>query len=38
VRSYTGHGINNLFHGTPNNIAHYAKNKIAGIMKPGMVG
>ncbi|CCO32577.1 methionyl aminopeptidase [Rhizoctonia solani AG-1 IB] len=36
VRSYTGHGINNLFHGAPNNIAHYAKNKIAGIMKPGM--
>ncbi|KAF8744445.1 Methionine aminopeptidase, partial [Rhizoctonia solani] len=36
VRSYTGHGIHHLFHGAPNNIAHYAKNKVAGIMKPGM--
>ncbi|KAG1890964.1 methionine aminopeptidase [Suillus subluteus] len=35
VRSYTGHGINDLFHTAPN-IPHYAKNKAIGTMKPGM--
>ncbi|ESO89064.1 hypothetical protein LOTGIDRAFT_228994 [Lottia gigantea] len=34
VRSYTGHGINSLFHTAPS-IPHYAKNKGIGIMKPG---
>jgi methionyl aminopeptidase len=34
VRTYTGHGINNLFHTAPS-IPHYAKNKCIGIMKPG---
>lgn len=37
VRTYTGHGINDLFHCSPN-IPHYAKNKAIGTMKPGMVG
>ncbi|KAG8740285.1 Methionine aminopeptidase 1 [Ceratobasidium sp. 414] len=36
VRSYTGHGIHNLFHPAPN-IPHYAKNKATGTMKPGMM-
>jgi methionine aminopeptidase len=36
VRTYTGHGINDLFHTAPN-IPHYAKNKAVGAMKPGMV-
>ena len=36
VRTYTGHGTNDLFHCAPN-IPHYAKNKAVGIMKPGMV-
>ncbi|KAK0210720.1 peptidase M24, structural domain-containing protein [Desarmillaria ectypa] len=36
VRSYTGHGINDLFHCSPN-IPHYAKNKAVGTMKAGMV-
>jgi len=36
VRTYTGHGVNDLFHATPN-IPHYAKNKAVGTMKPGMV-
>ncbi|KDR81580.1 hypothetical protein GALMADRAFT_58894 [Galerina marginata CBS 339.88] len=35
VRTYTGHGVNDLFHTTPN-IPHYAKNKAVGTMKPGM--
>ncbi|KAG1831796.1 methionine aminopeptidase [Suillus variegatus] len=35
VRTYTGHGINDLFHTAPN-IPHYAKNKAIGTMKPGM--
>uniref|UniRef100_A0A7S3D4C4 Methionine aminopeptidase n=1 Tax=Palpitomonas bilix TaxID=652834 RepID=A0A7S3D4C4_9EUKA len=35
VRSYCGHGIGNLFHTAPN-VPHYAKNKAAGVMKPGM--
>lgn len=36
VRTYTGHGVNDLFHTAPN-IPHYAKNKAVGTMKPGMV-
>jgi len=36
VRTYTGHGINDLFHCSPN-VPHYAKNKAVGTMKPGMV-
>ncbi|KAI9446485.1 methionine aminopeptidase [Lactarius indigo] len=35
VRTYTGHGINDLFHCTPN-VPHYAKNKAVGTMKAGM--
>jgi len=35
VRTYTGHGINQLFHCSPN-VPHYAKNKAVGTMKPGM--
>jgi methionyl aminopeptidase len=34
VRTYTGHGINSLFHTAPN-VPHYAKNKAVGIMHPG---
>lgn len=37
VRNYTAHGVNQLFHGSPTNIPHYAKNKAIGTMKPGMV-
>ncbi|KAH3683242.1 hypothetical protein WICPIJ_005770 [Wickerhamomyces pijperi] len=36
VRSFVGHGIGKLFHCAPQ-IAHYARNKSPGIMKPGMV-
>ncbi|KAF5315646.1 hypothetical protein D9611_004667 [Ephemerocybe angulata] len=36
VRTYTGHGVNDLFHGPPNYIPHYAKNKAVGTMKAGM--
>ncbi|KAF6765179.1 peptidase M24, structural domain-containing protein [Ephemerocybe angulata] len=36
VRTYTGHGINDLFHCSPN-IPHYSKNKAIGTMKAGMV-
>ncbi|KAI0256669.1 methionine aminopeptidase [Lactifluus subvellereus] len=35
VRTYTGHGINDIFHCAPN-VPHYAKNKAVGTMKPGM--
>ncbi|EMD38520.1 hypothetical protein CERSUDRAFT_49099 [Gelatoporia subvermispora B] len=35
VRTYCGHGINDLFHGAPN-VPHYAKNRAVGTMKPGM--
>lgn len=35
VRTYCGHGINDLFHTAPN-VPHYAKNKAVGTMKPGM--
>ncbi|KAG6911057.1 hypothetical protein DXG01_004571 [Tephrocybe rancida] len=38
IRTYTGHGINDLFHDSGPNIPHYAKNKAVGTMKPGMVG
>ncbi|XP_011408403.1 PREDICTED: methionine aminopeptidase 1-like [Amphimedon queenslandica] len=34
VRSYCGHGINQLFHTVPN-VPHYAKNKAVGVMKAG---
>eukprot|EP00188_Purpureofilum_apyrenoidigerum_P004995 Plantae.Rhodophyta-Purpureofilum_apyrenoidigerum.ctg6096.p1 GENE.Plantae.Rhodophyta-Purpureofilum_apyrenoidigerum.ctg6096~~Plantae.Rhodophyta-Purpureofilum_apyrenoidigerum.ctg6096.p1 ORF type:complete len:383 (+),score=53.92 Plantae.Rhodophyta-Purpureofilum_apyrenoidigerum.ctg6096:212-1360(+) len=34
VRSYCGHGINQLFHPAPS-IPHYKKNKAIGICKPG---
>ena len=37
VRTYTGHGINNMFHDSAPNVPHYAKNKAVGTMKPGMV-
>ncbi|CAH2351417.1 methionine aminopeptidase 1 [[Candida] railenensis] len=36
VRTFCGHGTNQLFHCQPN-IPHYAKNKAVGIAKPGMV-
>lgn len=36
VRTYCGHGTNDLFHCAPN-VPHYAKNKAIGTMKPGMV-
>ena len=35
IKTYCGHGVNNLFHGAPN-VPHYAKNKAVGIAKPGM--
>lgn len=35
VRTYCGHGINQLFHCAPN-VLHYAKNKAVGAAKPGM--
>ncbi|KAJ9643981.1 Methionine aminopeptidase 1 [Coniosporium tulheliwenetii] len=35
VRTYCGHGINQLFHCAPN-VPHYAKNKTVGEAKPGM--
>jgi len=35
VRTYCGHGINELFHAAPN-VPHYAKSKATGIAKPGM--
>ncbi|KAI6216989.1 CBR-MAP-1 protein [Aphelenchoides fujianensis] len=34
VRRFCGHGINRLFHTTPN-VPHYAKNKAVGVMKEG---
>ncbi|KAH8913256.1 Creatinase/aminopeptidase [Atractiella rhizophila] len=33
-RRYCGHGINQLFHCTPN-VPHYAANKAPYVMKPG---
>jgi len=35
VKSYCGHGINQLFHTLPN-IPHYGRNKAVGTAKPGM--
>lgn len=35
VRTYTGHGVGSLFHSPPN-IPHYAKNRCAGMAKPGV--
>lgn len=35
VRQYVGHGVNQLFHCSPN-IPHYAKNKAVGAAKAGM--
>ncbi|KAI9729545.1 MAG: Methionine aminopeptidase 1 [Cirrosporium novae-zelandiae] len=35
IKAYCGHGINTLFHATPN-VPHYAKNKAVGTAKPGM--
>ncbi|KAK3072275.1 Methionine aminopeptidase 1 [Teratosphaeriaceae sp. CCFEE 6253] len=35
VKTYCGHGVNQLFHAAPN-IPHYAKNKAVGEAKPGM--
>ncbi|BBN18877.1 methionyl aminopeptidase [Marchantia polymorpha subsp. ruderalis] len=34
VRSYSGHGIGELFHCAPN-IPHYSRNKAVGVMKAG---
>lgn len=36
VRTYCGHGTNDLFHTLPN-IPHYRKNKTPGVAKPGIV-
>ncbi|KAG2219598.1 hypothetical protein INT45_004849 [Circinella minor] len=36
VRTYCGHGINQLFHCAPN-VPHYANNKAIGILKPGHI-
>lgn len=35
VRTYCGHGINHMFHCSPN-VPHYAKNKAVGAAKEGM--
>lgn len=35
VKTYCGHGVNQLFHCSPN-IPHYAKNKSAGTATPGV--
>ena len=35
IKTYCGHGINQLFHCAPN-IPHYAKNKAVGKARPGM--
>ncbi|KAH8779464.1 peptidase M24, structural domain-containing protein [Hyaloscypha sp. PMI_1271] len=35
IKTYCGHGINTLFHCSPN-IPHYAKNKAVGAAKEGM--
>ena len=35
VRDFCGHGIGTLFHCAPN-VPHYARNKAAGAMAPGM--
>ncbi|KAI9841190.1 MAG: Methionine aminopeptidase 1 [Thelocarpon superellum] len=35
VRTYCGHGVNQLFHTAPN-VPHYAKSKAVGTARPGM--
>ncbi|CAN6598292.1 methionine aminopeptidase 1 [Trichomonascus vanleenenianus] len=35
IRTFVGHGVNQLFHCAPN-VPHYAKNKAVGVCKPGM--
>lgn len=35
IKTYCGHGINQVFHCAPN-IPHYAKNKAVGKARPGM--
>ncbi|KAI9825861.1 MAG: Methionine aminopeptidase 1 [Thelocarpon impressellum] len=35
VKTYCGHGVNQLFHTAPN-VPHYAKNKTVGAARPGM--
>lgn len=35
IKTYCGHGINQLFHCAPN-VPHYAKNKAVGQAKPGV--
>jgi methionyl aminopeptidase len=35
VKTYCGHGVNQLFHTTPN-VPHYGKNKAVGTAKPGI--
>ena len=35
VKTYVGHGVNQLFHCAPN-IPHYARNKTVGTARPGM--
>ncbi|EEB06961.2 methionine aminopeptidase Fma1 [Schizosaccharomyces japonicus yFS275] len=35
IRTYCGHGVNQLFHCAPT-IPHYAKNRCPGVMRPGM--
>lgn len=34
VRNFCGHGVNSVFHTTPN-VVHYRNNEPAGILKPG---
>jgi methionyl aminopeptidase len=34
VKTFTGHGINRLFHTAPN-VPHFAKNKAVGVMQAG---
>lgn len=34
VKSYCGHGVNQLFHTAPN-VPHYARNKAVGVMRAG---
>ena len=36
VRTFCGHGVGRVLHGTPN-IPHYARNKAVGQLKPGMI-
>lgn len=34
VKSYCGHGVNQLFHTSPN-VPHYRRNKTVGVVRPG---